>query len=149
MNYLRHIYTSLTIISLISLFGCSARIDQRGKIPDKEKLAVIKPGVNTKEDVMRLIGSPTNTGTFDDNIWVYFHKLTETVSFFEPKVIEQDMYIISFNDQGLVSEIQYTDGQGKMIDPVKRLTQPAGKESTFLQKVFGNFGRQSKKGKKD
>ena len=141
------VIASLCIVMLLN--ACTARIDQRGKTPEKEKLAQVQPGIHTKEDVMRLIGSPTNTGTFDDDIWIYFHKVTETVSFFEPKVIEQDMYILSFNEIGIVQEIQHTDGQGKIVEPVKRSTAPAGKDATFLQKIFGNFGRQSKKDKKE
>lgn len=137
----------LSVVTVLS--ACTARIDQRGKTPEKDKLAQVQPGIHTKEDVMRLIGSPTNTGTFNDDIWIYFHKVTETVSFFEPKVIEQDMYIMSFNEVGIVQEIQHTDGQGKIVEPVKRLTLPAGKDTTFLQKIFGNFGRQSKKDKKE
>ncbi len=136
-------------ISLAIVSGCSSRIDQRGKLPESEKLAQIKAGHDTKEDVLRLIGSPTNSNVFDDYSWCYIHKTTETTSFLEPKILDQEIIVIEFDSAGLVKEIRHEDGQGKALQPVKRITPAAGQEQSALQKIFGNFGRFSKKDKKE
>jgi outer membrane protein assembly factor BamE (lipoprotein component of BamABCDE complex) len=136
-------------LSVLALEACSARIDQRGKMPEPDKLAQIKPGLHSKEDVLRLIGSPTNTGVFDDNSWFYIHKTTETVSFLEPKILDEEVIIIRFDKSGLVKEIHHKDGKGRDITPVKRITPAAGEEPSPLQQIFGHFGRFSKRDKKE
>ena len=56
-----------SLMALLVVSGCTARIDHRGKLPDPEQIAKIKPGVQDKEEVLRLIGSPSTIAVFDEN----------------------------------------------------------------------------------
>src|SRR6185437_4416551 len=55
----------------LSLAACSPTLDQRGNLPDPEKLAEIQPGVKTKDEVTKLLGTPSAVGTFDSKTWYY------------------------------------------------------------------------------
>ena len=59
-----------------------------------------------------------------------------------PDVIERRVLVVSFSDSGFVQETRnYALEDGRVIDPVTRETPTEGKEITFLQQMFGNFGR--------
>ena len=124
------------------LAGCSARIDQRGNAPDPDDVLAIQPGVDDKAKVFQLLGSPSTAGTFDDKIWYYISKRTATIAFLDPSIIDQEVLEIKFDDGGLVKDMKlYGIEDGKVIDPVTRVTPSGGQELTFLKQLIGNIGR--------
>lgn len=135
----------LAAIVFLAAAGCTAHIDHHGKLPDPEQMAKIKPGVQDKEEVLRLIGSPSSIAVFDENTWIYNYKVTESVSFLTPREIAQKLYLIHFDAQGKVQEVREEDGHGHDIVPVRRATPNPGDDRTFLQSIFGSFGKKAKK----
>ena len=122
--------------------GCSPRIDQRGNAPDPDDVLAIQPGVDDKAKVFQLLGSPSTAGTFDDKTWYYISKRTATIAFLDPTVIDQAVLEIKFDDGGLVKDMKlYGIEDGKVIDPVTRVTPTGGQELTFMKQLLGNIGR--------
>ena len=144
------IHNKITRIPLILLAGlavayvsaCSPRIASRGNAPEPEMLEQITIGESTKGDVTDILGSPSTVAAFDENVWLYISKTTETVAFFEPETVEQKVVLISF-DAGNRVEIlsEYDLEDGKPVIPTDRVTPTAGREMTILQQLFGNLGR--------
>ncbi|MSO89316.1 MAG: outer membrane protein assembly factor BamE [Rhodospirillaceae bacterium] len=125
-----------------ALFGCAATIDQRGYVPDPERLGRVKQGLQSRDDVARLLGSPSSLGTFDDKTWYYISRRIESVAFFEPKVLEQQVVAIEFDETGFVSQVRrYDMADGREIEPVDRVTPTPGKQMTVIQQLLGNVGR--------
>ncbi len=139
--------TTFSLFFLISavLTGCSPRIDHRGKLPEPEVLAQVQTGVHEKEDVQRLLGSPSSVPAFDNNVWLYVSKVTEKVSFFDPKTISQKTVRVVFNEAGKVASIDEIDGEQRVISPSSRITPSYERERSFLQSIFGSYGRQARK----
>ena len=71
----------LAAIVFLAAAGCTAHIDHHGKLPDPEQMAKIKPGVQDKEEVLRLIGSPSSIAVFDENTWIITIKLRKAFLF--------------------------------------------------------------------
>lgn len=138
-NFLILLSVALTIV------GCESRIDLRGKDFDPKVLVDLKPGITTQADVVQLVGSPSSRLTFDENVWMYAYKVTETTSFFEPKVLKSSIVRIRFNDKGIVEEVVHSDGEGHLVEPVKRATKTVMEEKSWTKQIFGNFGRTRKK----
>lgn len=145
MTQTRFISMILTAILMLSA-GCETHVTYRGKLPDPDKLAQIKPGRQDKEGVLRLIGSPSSISTFNDNTWIYDYKILESKSFFTPDEVLHRLYLIDFDARGKVKEIRTEDGHGHNIKPVQRATASPGDDRTFLQTIFGNFGKRVQKG---
>lgn len=137
-----------TLIVCCLLVGCSSNIEYRGKLPESEQLAKIKVGQHREEDVISLIGSPTNTSLYGPKKWYYIHKKTEKTSFFEEKVLEEKMIIVSFNDNGIVNDVVEVTPDGKVIDPIRHKTPTLGEDRPILQQIFSNFGRFAKRAEK-
>ena len=75
------------------LAACSPAIDQRGNLPDTDSVLAIQPGQSTKDEVIQLLGTPSTIATFSDQTWYYISKRTETVAFFSPDVVDQQVLI--------------------------------------------------------
>ena len=129
-------------VAMFIICSCSPRIDVRGNLPDPDLLANIEIGHITKRGVADLIGSPSSISPFSSDIWYYVNERTETTAFFEPEVKERNVFVIHFDQKGIVRDVK-TFGleDARKIEIVKRVTPTAGKEFTILRQLFGNIGR--------
>jgi len=131
------------------LAACVAIENQRGNLPEADRLAQIKPGTTTREQVTKILGTPSSTGVFDDKNWYYISKRTKQVAFFDPDVLDQQVYIVNFDDKGVVRLVDHKDlKDGRDIEPAPGATPAPGRELTFLEQVLGNVGRFTKESSK-
>ena len=129
----------------LAVVACSPRIDSRGNLPDPDKLAAIKPGKHSRNDVAEILGSPSSIAVFDQETWYYISKRTEALAFFEPEVAERQVVIVRFDKKGVVTGVETLGlGQGHAVEPVERETPTAGAELTIMQQLLGNMGRFNK-----
>jgi outer membrane protein assembly factor BamE (lipoprotein component of BamABCDE complex) len=142
------ILRELTVALLATGLGsCAATVDQRGNLPEPDKLAEIHPGTTTREQVVKILGTPSSTGVFDDKNWYYISRRTSQVSFFDPDVLDQQVYIVNFDGAGVVRGVDHKDlKDGQDITPAPGATPAPGRELTFLEQVLGNIGRFNKGG---
>jgi len=133
---------ALAIALPITLGACAPMVDVRGNAPDAELLAALKEGVTTRDQAREQLGSPSAIGTFDDNVWYYISKRTEQTSFFAPKVLEQRVVMLRFNDTGRLAEFKQLDlSDSNEITSVARETPTAGHNLTLIEQLVGNLGR--------
>jgi outer membrane protein assembly factor BamE (lipoprotein component of BamABCDE complex) len=137
----------LALASGLALGACTPTVDVRGYVPTQASLDQIRPGVDNRESVKRMLGTPTSTDPFRDNTWFYISRKTETVAFYEPELIEQTVVAVDFDQKGIVQKVDhYSEKDGKRIDFVTRETPTRGRELTFLGQMFSNLGRFNNKG---
>ncbi|HWB52311.1 MAG TPA: outer membrane protein assembly factor BamE [Stellaceae bacterium] len=130
------------VLAGMLLTACAISEDQRGHLPDPEKLAEIHPGSTTKEQVVRILGSPSSASTFDDNVWYYISRRIKQVAFFSPTVLDQQVYIVDFDDKGVVKDLGHkTLADGLPITPAPGATPAPGRELSFMEQLLGNIGR--------
>jgi outer membrane protein assembly factor BamE (lipoprotein component of BamABCDE complex) len=127
----------------LSLSACGvSRIAIRGNQPDPERIAELKPGEVSKDDILDSIGSPSSINTFGKETWYYISERTETVAFLAPKVLERKVLIVEFNDKGMMSQIvELGLDAGRELTHVKRITPTFGEELTVIEQILGNFRR--------
>ena len=126
----------------LALGACEQTVNVRGNMPLEEDLARLSPGVHTRDDVARVLGSPSTVSTFEDSKWYYIGQKTTEFAFFAPEVMERKIVVVSFDEGGTLAATQTLGlADGKDIDPVDRQTPTEGREITFLQQMFGNLGR--------
>ena len=124
------------------LSACAVTVNHRGYVPDQETIERLRAGVDDRNSVTLMLGSPSSVATFDDRTWYYVSKQTERVAFLNEKVVDQRVLSVAFDETGLVSEIhQYTLEDGRIIDPVTRETPTHGRELGVIEQLFGNIGR--------
>ncbi|HZS82614.1 MAG TPA: outer membrane protein assembly factor BamE [Stellaceae bacterium] len=132
---------SLGFLAMLAA-ACSPVVDQRGNLPDATKLAQIQPGVTTKEAVQQLLGTPSSVATFNDKTWYYISRRTSQTAFFDPKVLDQEVIVVAFDDGGVVRDVErHGLADGRQVDPSPRVTPSAGHELGILEQLIGNLGR--------
>ena len=127
---------------VLLLSACASRVHYVGKNLDKEDIARIKVGQHTKQDVAQILGSPTLSSMFQNDRWYYASKITETKAFLSPVVSEQNVYIITFGENGTVNAVKHLGLEdAKNVSYVGRETPTTGQDTSILQQLFGNFGK--------
>ncbi len=125
----------------LAIAGCAPEINVRGHVPDPESLALIKPGQQTRDQVLDLLGSPSSMGTFEDTRWYYISRRTEHLAFYEPEVTEAQVVVVEFDTAGFVKQVVHLPSEDiREIDLVERETLTKGRKLGFLQQILGNVG---------
>jgi outer membrane protein assembly factor BamE (lipoprotein component of BamABCDE complex) len=126
----------------LALAGCEQLLDLRGFAPTPGSVEKLEIGAQSREDVVRLIGSPSSVATFNPNVWYYISQKQETWAFMKPVMVEQNVMQLNFNDSGRLTAIKrYELTDSRDIEMVSRITPTAGKELTILEQIMGNVGR--------
>ena len=124
------------------LAGCSPQVHQQGFVKDPEALAEIRPGVQTREQVASLLGSPSAVGTFDDAHWYYISRRSETTAFNAPELVDHNVTVIAFDESGVVAEVSSVSyEEARAIEPVDEESPTRGRTLGFFEQLFGNIGR--------
>jgi outer membrane protein assembly factor BamE (lipoprotein component of BamABCDE complex) len=127
------------------LGACAADINQRGNLPESDRITEIHPGTTTRDQVTKILGSPSSTGTFDPNSWYYISRKTKQVAFLDPDVIDQQVYIVNFDPNGVVKSVDHKGlKDARAVTPAPGATPAPGRELTFLEQLLGNIGRFNK-----
>lgn len=131
----------------IALGACTGLREHKGFVIDQTLADGIQVGIDNKDSVVRTMGRPTFTGQFDANDWYYVSRDTTQLAFRDPKVQEQTVLRVQFDQAGNVSAVQKT---GKeliaKVDPSGDKTPTLGREKSFFQELFGNIGTISQPG---
>jgi outer membrane protein assembly factor BamE (lipoprotein component of BamABCDE complex) len=133
---------ALSLAAGIAVAGCQSTVDIRGFVPDDASLEQIQVGLQQRDDVRELLGTPSTTTPFGDETWLYISRRTVSNPFFQPKVLDQQVVAIVFDARGIVADVRKLDfADGKLVSHLARVTPSPGKELNFLEQLVGNVGR--------
>jgi outer membrane protein assembly factor BamE (lipoprotein component of BamABCDE complex) len=143
MSIRRSFVLLVTVSGAAAFVSCAPAVDQRGNLPNPDKIAEIHAGSTTKDEVAKILGTPSSVSVFNnDKSWYYISRRTSQTAFFEPDVLDQQVYIVNFDDQGVVKAVDHKALEdGKEITPVARATPAPGRELSFLEQLIGNLGK--------
>lgn len=124
-----------------TLGACSSIKDHRGYLVDQPLLDSVQPGIDNRQSVERTLGRPTFESAFGRKDWYYVSSNTQQAAFTRPKIKEQLVLRISFDERGNVTAIERS-GMEKVVvlNPDGDKTPTLGRERTFLEDLFGNIG---------
>jgi outer membrane protein assembly factor BamE (lipoprotein component of BamABCDE complex) len=119
-----------------------APVVARGHLVAAEQLAQITPGVTARADVQALLGSPSQTSTFNDDTWYYISSTTRQRPGRALSVSEQRVVVVDFAANGTVNGVrELGERDGRQVAFVGRETPVPGTERSLMQGLFGNIGR--------
>ena len=131
----------------LALSACAGSRDHKGFVLDATLTEAIQVGVDNKESVTRTIGRPTFTSQWDPNEWYYVSRNTATLAFRDPKVTDQTVVRIRFDQAGNVASVEKTGKeQIAKVDPSNDKTPTLGRQRGFFEELFGNIGTISQPG---
>mgnify|MGYP003575991154 CR=1 FL=1 len=138
---------AVIIAAGLAVSACAGIREHRGFVIDQALADGIQVGVDNKESVARTLGRPTFTGQFDPNEWYYVSRNTAQLAFRDPKVTDQTVLRVQFDQAGNVAAVQKS---GKeliaRVNPSGDETPTLGRQRSFFQELFGNIGTISQPG---
>jgi outer membrane protein assembly factor BamE (lipoprotein component of BamABCDE complex) len=138
---------STMAVAALLVAGCAVNQAHKGAVIDPQLASAIHPGVDNKDSVQKLLGTPTITGEFTPNDWYYVSRDTNQLAFRNPSVRKQLVMLVRFDPKGNVASIQRT-GKELVLDvhPSHRATPTLGRKKSFFDQLFSNIGSVSQGG---
>ena len=131
----------LCLIAVLTLVACAPTVTNRGNLLETYQIEQVIPGQDTRDDVVRKIGSPTTIAPFNENTWYYIGQRKAKTAMLDPKITRERIFVVSFANDGYVDTIvERRDGRTD-VPIVARKTPTTGNELTFMQQMLGNLGR--------
>ena len=99
----------------------------------QEKLIINK---SNKNDILKLLGSPSTKSTFDNDLWIYIERKTDNSSltkFGSERIIVNNVLLLEVNSMGLLASKEFFD-LTKMQDIkfAKETTEGQYEKNSFL-----------------
>lgn len=133
--------TSLLIASVAVIGACTPTQTNRGNMVEDFRMAEVTPGISTKTNVLKSLGSPTTIAPFDDNVWYYIGQKMEKRGIFDPKVVEEKVVVVAFDPEGIVQTMEEIDADRIEFPKSRDKTPTGGNEVGVMEQLLGNVGR--------
>jgi outer membrane protein assembly factor BamE (lipoprotein component of BamABCDE complex) len=149
----------LIFISTILLTNCTfKKVDKHHGVPfleEKQKLLVVNE--TNKNEIRKILGSPSTTSRFDNDVWIYIErKLTqsELKNLGRMKLIKNDVLVLEINDRGILNNKSfYNKDDMENIKMVEATTEDGFTKKTYIydfmssmrQKINDPLGMRAKK----
>lgn len=134
--------TALAGLALAVLVACTPLYTNHGYVPDDIALASITTGVDTRDTVAAFLGRPSVEGLIGDAEWFYVRSQWKTVGAKAPQEVDRQVLAITFDEQGVVTNIErFGLEKGEIVAISRRVTTEPIKGRNILAQIFGNIGR--------
>ncbi|WP_299671181.1 outer membrane protein assembly factor BamE [uncultured Roseobacter sp.] len=124
------------------VMACSPIYRDHGYIPPPEDLEQIVVGIDTRDSVEETLGAAASGSVLGDDAMYFVRSRIRTVAMLKPQVIDRQVLAISFNESGVVTNLE-TFGleRGQVVPLTRRVTSSGVRDTTFLRQLLGNIGR--------
>ena len=149
----------LIFISTILLTNCTfKKVDKHHGVPfleEKQKLLVVND--TNKNEIIKILGSPSTTSKFDNDVWIYIErKLTQTElkNLGRMKINKNDVLVLEIDSKGVLKNKSfYNKDDMENIQIAEATTQDGFRKKSFIydfmssmrQKLDDPLGMRAKK----
>jgi outer membrane protein assembly factor BamE (lipoprotein component of BamABCDE complex) len=128
----------LALIALVAVTACSPIYNYHGFVPTDEDLQEIEVGLDTRTTVASIIGKPGTSGLLAEGGWYYVSSEFKHDSFRAPEEISREVVAISFDEGGVVSNVErFGLERGQVVVLSRRVTDSNIQGVSLLKQLFG------------
>jgi outer membrane protein assembly factor BamE (lipoprotein component of BamABCDE complex) len=132
----------LSLALVLAGAACGPQIRTHGYVPPEDALAAISVGLDTRETVADTVGTPTASGVLGETGYYYVLQRIQQRGYREPRVVEREIVAISFDEAGVVRNIErFGLEDGNVVALSRRVTDSNVEGIGFLRQLMGNLGR--------
>jgi outer membrane protein assembly factor BamE (lipoprotein component of BamABCDE complex) len=129
----------VALMALAAMAACSPVYNYHGFIPTPDDLDEIEVGLDTRTTVASIIGEPGASGLLEEGAWYYVRSEFKHDSFKAPEEINREVVAISFDDDGVVENVErFGLERGQVVVLERRVTDSNIDGISFLRQLFGN-----------
>ena len=132
----------IATLGLLAFPACTPTVAQRGNMLEDQQMKTIIPGIHTRSDVLRILGSPTTKAPFNDDVWYYIGQETEKHGILDPEVTKERVVGVVCSPDDTVYFLKEMPHGARIDVPIERSKTPThGNDMTIMQQMLGNIGR--------
>jgi len=141
MRLLLRLFAPLALVGVLS--ACAATFTNHGFVPPEQELEQILVGVDTRGTIEETIGRPSAAaGILRDEAWIYSAYRVRNYTYQAPEVIERDVVAISFDADGVVTNVErFGLEDGQLVQLSRRVTEGSVRDLGFFRQLMRNLGR--------
>jgi len=130
-----------SIFAIGMLLSCSAAQSTHGNQIDSVNIDKIQIGTTTQSDLTLLLGPPSFRGAFNSGN-LYYSNVTKRAPLARKEiVISSELYVFSFDNNGLLLNMNKIDALPKDFDYEGEKTNAPGVNIGILEQIFFNLRR--------
>ena len=109
----------------------------------EKKQASLIINKSNKNDIKKKLGSPSTTGKFDTDVWIYIERKqtqSQLKNLGKMKIFKNDILVLDFDKYGiLLNKEFYNIDDMKEIDKVKTTTKAGFERKSFIYDIFSSM----------
>jgi outer membrane protein assembly factor BamE (lipoprotein component of BamABCDE complex) len=126
------------VVTGVSACNSFTTVQRHGYIISQDQLDQVPIG-SSKEQVDYVLGTPSTTATFGNEVYYYISQTTETTMFLAPKTTDRRILAVYFDQDRRVERFaNYGLEDGRVIDFISRTTPTTGAEASLLKQIFSS-----------
>lgn len=137
-------FKKILLLFCFTLSACGLESYQSGDLPATKRLESIKKG-DSKEKVERVLGVPNYASTKaegTEDLYIYAQTNKSSRIFFNPKVVQQDVYVYVFDNKQKVKRIAHLDMDDmQKVSYEAQYTDLGGEKLSVWEQLAENFGK--------
>jgi len=133
--------SAVAVLAVAGLMACTPIFRDHGYTPTDDQLAEVVVGVDTRDSVEGTLGRPSSAGLLDGSGLYYVSSRRRHFAWRAPQEIEREVVAISFDDDGVVTNIErFGLEDGNVVALSRRVTDTNIRGVTFIGQLLGNLG---------
>jgi outer membrane protein assembly factor BamE (lipoprotein component of BamABCDE complex) len=148
LGYLMRVNSLLLILASFVISSCQYQFFSGTNITN-DQLSSLQNSNLSKIEIEQKFGTPTLIPDYSQDTWYYIYRHSTKRAFFDPKIKEQKVVVIKFNNEKLDSVELLENQHNQDIKIVSEYIRTQGSEKNPLQEYVGNIGRFHKHNKKE
>ena len=134
--FMKNLFVFLTLS--LFLFSCTLKkVEKHHGVrflnKKQEKLTVNQ---SNRNDILKLLGSPSTKSTFDKDLWIYIERKTDNSSltkFGSERIIVNNILLLEINNMGLLEKKEFLDlANMQELKFAEQTTENQYKKNTFV-----------------
>lgn len=132
---------AVALIAVFLLTSCTSQFRNHGYAPTDDELAEIVVGIDTRDTVEDVVGTPSTAGVLNESGFYYVSSRMRHWAYRAPEVVDRQVVAVSFDSAGVVTNIErFTLEDGQVVPLSRRITDTAVANTGFLRQLLGNIG---------
>ena len=140
---MKNLFLIIICFTLVNNCGFKKRVDHHGVHLLKKKSDMIIIAETNKNDIIKLLGPPSVTSTFNSDLYFYIERKTTTgklIKLGKKKYLENNVLVLEIDDRGILLKKEFYDlNKMKEIKIVSNETTVDYKKQSFIYEFLSSM----------
>ena len=129
------------VLVMATLAACGGQYRNHGYMPLAEDVDALIVGVDTRDNIIEVMGVPTTGGVLTEEALYYVRSRVHHKGYVKPNEIQRDVLVLSFDKNQILRNVErFGIEKGKLIRLEHRVTEAPSGDRSILQQIIGSIG---------